>query len=98
MSKELKDWLKENDRKVQSPSRVDYRQYLKRERELLNTPFKKDVTPEEVVQAQEDVADMQDAFLAKAYPGLDVGAMPVDIFRDLLVATIAKGQGNQEKN
>ena len=96
ISKELKKYLEEKKMTVQSPTRPRYRQYNREERALLAKVFGKDVTPEQAAEANDALEQMQDDFITEVYP--ELGVLPADIFRDLLVATVQKGQGNQEKN
>jgi len=97
ITKELKKWLEENKKAVKSPSRPRYRQYNREERLLLARVFGKDTTPEQAAEANEALEKMQDDFIAEVYPDFP-DPLPADIFRDLLVATVSKGNGNLEKN
>ena len=95
---ELKAYLEEKNLAVKSPTRGMLRDYIRKERVLVKHINAQDQDEAAKEAAQEELFDLRDQFVGNAYPGVDVSAIPADIFADMFTATLEKAQGNQVKN
>lgn len=89
----LKEWLKERGVEVVAPSRKAFCDYNDSEEELVLAISSGQADQDAALSASKRLRAMQNEFVAKTYPGLDVDQMPANLFWDLLMETMAMGRG-----